>query len=70
MSHHRADQRWRETATRRASIGGGGNSMAQPIATRRAAAYRQRAQQLSQTAAHEWRDDVRRHMLAVSNRQL
>ena len=37
--------------------------MAQPIATRRAAAYRQRAQQLSQIAANEWRADVRRHML-------
>jgi hypothetical protein len=37
--------------------------MAQPIASRRAAAYRQRAQQLTEIAAHEWREDVRRHML-------
>jgi hypothetical protein len=37
--------------------------MAQPIATRRAAAYRARAQQLSRIAAHEWREDVRRHIL-------
>ena len=37
--------------------------MAQDFATRRAAAYRERAQQLSQIAAHEWREDVRRHLL-------
>ena len=37
--------------------------MAQPIAARRAAAYRQRAQQLTQIAAQEWREDVRRHLL-------
>jgi hypothetical protein len=37
--------------------------MPQPIATRRAAAYRIRAQQLGQIAAREWREDVRRHLL-------
>ena len=37
--------------------------MAKPFSTRRAAAYRQRAQQLTETARHEWREDVRRHML-------
>ena len=37
--------------------------MAQPIAARRASAYRQRAQQLKETAAHERREDVRRHLL-------
>ncbi|MGB8746591.1 MAG: hypothetical protein WCD54_11560, partial [Pseudolabrys sp.] len=37
--------------------------MAQPIANRRAAAYRQRAQQLTETAVREWREDVCRHML-------
>jgi len=31
--------------------------------TRRAAAYRGRSRQLDQIAAHEWREDVRRHLL-------
>jgi hypothetical protein len=37
--------------------------MAQPFPVRRASVYRQRAQQLTETAVHEWREDVRRHML-------
>ena len=37
--------------------------MARAFAIRRAAAYRQRAQQLSQIAAYERREDVRRHIL-------
>jgi hypothetical protein len=37
--------------------------MAQPVAARRAAAYRERVQQLSQIAANERREDVRRHLL-------
>jgi len=40
--------------------------MAQPIATRRAAAYRERAQQLSQIAANEWREDERKHLLSLA----
>jgi hypothetical protein len=39
------------------------SGMAQPIATRRAASYRQRAQQLTETVAQERREDVRRYML-------
>ena len=34
-----------------------------PSRSPRAAAYRQRAQQLTQIAASEWREDVRRQML-------
>jgi hypothetical protein len=37
--------------------------MAQPFPIRRAAAYRQRAKQLKETAGQERREDVRRHML-------
>jgi len=37
--------------------------MARAFAIRRAAAYRERAQQLTETAAHERREDVRRHLL-------
>jgi hypothetical protein len=37
--------------------------MAKPIAHRRAAVYRQRAQELSDTAREERREDVRRHLL-------
>jgi hypothetical protein len=37
--------------------------MAQPFPIRRAAAYRQRVQQLSEAAREERRADVRRHML-------
>ncbi|HEY6701994.1 MAG TPA: hypothetical protein VI137_14490 [Pseudolabrys sp.] len=37
--------------------------MAKPIAVRRAAVYRQRALELSETAREERREDVRRHML-------
>jgi hypothetical protein len=40
--------------------------MAQPIASRRAAAYRQCAQQLTETAAHERRDDERRRLLDLA----
>jgi hypothetical protein len=37
--------------------------MAKPIAVRRAAVYRQRALELSETARQERRADVRRHLL-------
>ena len=37
--------------------------MAKPIAIRRAAVYRQRAQELTDTAREERRADVKRHML-------
>jgi hypothetical protein len=37
--------------------------MAQPFASRRAAAYRQRARELAEVAAHEWRDEGRRRHL-------
>jgi hypothetical protein len=37
--------------------------MAKPIAIRRATVYRQRAQELTDTAREERRADVKRHML-------
>jgi hypothetical protein len=38
-------------------------AMAQPIASRRAAVYRHRARELAETAAREWHEDRRRHLL-------
>ena len=37
--------------------------MAKPIAIRRAAVYRQRAEELAATAREEQREDVKRHLL-------
>ena len=40
--------------------------MAQPVAIRRAATYRQRARELADTAARERREDERKHLLGLA----